>query len=326
MVVEERNKAFLDLTSPSTIPLHKNGGNLDFEITAIFSFNAYYDMGMNNNIWTLAVGSWGDVFCAYGNMCRLLKEKGQEKCNVVYFGLDKNICEFFKVQPNVDRVSSLDISTPEVIGKYTQLANSDFAAWMDVTELKTQLPDLVPTHISDHFQKVTPTNCYRDFDVVLPPCQGEWHAFLADKKPYILVQPYSTQSCAYDLHWPYWEQVIQWLLEKTDKNIVLVGEMPTDGEQRPEWFPFIEHPRVTNLVGQTKSMTDVLHIATWSESIITTCNSLAYLAILKDIPAVVLCNKIIKDATPYYYNWLNHGRNKLLDWDTSFHDATRAIC
>jgi hypothetical protein len=219
----------------------------------IFLFAILY-YGMNNNIWTLAVGAWGDSICAYGNMCRLLKEKNLEKCNVVYFGLDMNVCEFFKSQPNVDRVSSLDISEPSVIAKYIRLANEDFPEWMKITGLQDQLPDLAPTHISDYYQKQNPIDCYRDFEIVLPLCLGEWNSFFEDKKPYILFQPYSTNSCDYDMHWPHWGEALNWLLENTDKNIVLVGEMPPAGANKPVWFPFIEHPRLMNLVGQTKSM------------------------------------------------------------------------
>jgi hypothetical protein len=276
------------------------------------------------SIWTTAVGAWGDSLCAYGNICKLLADLGEEKANVVYFGLDQQICEFFKAQPNIDKVSWLKIEPPAVIGKYIQMANTDIPQWMEVTGLKEQLPELFPTHITSKYHKELSTECNRDFSCALPPCMGDWNEFLNKTGPFILLQPFSVQSCTYGDHWPYWKGAIDFMLESCPLPIVLAGEIPPKGSDAPDWFPFVEHKKVLNLIGQTRAMTDLLHIANRAQGIVTTCNALAYWAIIAKKPAVVTCNRIIKVRTPYYYNWLNYW-NVLLDHEATLDEFEQAF-
>jgi hypothetical protein len=268
-----------------------------------------------SNIHTTAVGSWGDSLCAYGNICKLLEDRGEEKANLVYFGLDQNVCEFFKAQDNIDKVSWLKIDKPELIGRYIALASKDPQQWAKETGID-HLQDLHHTHITlkDQFEKSN--ECNRDFDPQLPPCQGGWPEFLAEKRPYILFQPYSTQSCDYSGHWPYWKEALRYVLEKTDKNVVVVGEMP---ETLTEVYDLdcLEHPRMTCLIGQTRSMNDVFHIANRAAAIVTTSNAISIWSILKNIPALVACNRIIKEGTPYYYNWIKDKPNVVLDHESN---------
>jgi hypothetical protein len=275
--------------------------------------------------WTLATGAWGDSLCAYGNICKLIEEKGTEKANVVYFGLDQGVCEFFKAQPNIHKVSWLQISLPRTINKYLRMAASDFKGWMETTELDKQLPNLIPTHISDYYEKEHTTECNRSFDAVLPPEQGNWADFLGDK--YILFQPYSVQSCEYAFHWPHWHEALKWVLDNTGYKVVMAGELPPEGSDPPAWFPLVDDERVVNIVGQTKSMTDLLHIASRASLIVSTCNALSVWSILKKVPAIICCTKVIKPNSPYYYNWINHSPNIVVDHDNElsvFKEAFRS--
>lgn len=276
------------------------------------------------NTWTTLVGSWGDSLCSYGKICKLLKDRGEKKANVVYFGLDQNICELLKSQPNIDKVSWLKIDTPSVIGKYINMAVRDVPQWLEETGIKDQLPDIVPTHVTLKDQHQNYNDCYRDFDLLLPPSLGNWDEFLADKTPYILLQPYSTQSCSYEDHWQFWKQAMNYLVEKTDKNIVVVGEMPDTLKDIFD-LELFENPKVTCIVGQTRSMLDVLHIANGASAIVTTSNALSCWSVIKKIPALVTCNKIIKEATPYYYNWIKSGKNIVLDHDANFESFKAAF-
>lgn len=278
------------------------------------------------NTWYTTVGAWGDSLIAYGNICHQLRERGEEKANVVYFGLDQNVCEFLKAQPNVDKVSWLVIDHPEMIGKYIEMACRDVPQWLELTGLKEQLPDLVSTHVTLNEQHEK-TDHHRDFDPALPPPLGNWDEFLADKTPYVLFQPYSFQSCGYADHWPHWNAALQHVLEKTDKNVVIVGEMPDAGNSTDGLKELygLEHPRVTCIVGQTRTMLDVLHIANDASAIVTTSNALSCWAVLKKIPAVVACNRVIKSYTPYYYNWIKTAPSVVLDHDTTVEDFKAAV-
>jgi hypothetical protein len=266
---------------------------------------------MNNYIWTTAVGAWGDTLCAYGNICKLLKERNEEKANIVFFGLDQNVCEFLKVQDKIAKVEWLKCEPPFVIGKYIKMAYDDPEGWHKFTGVKDAIPEIHFTHL--HNQEP-----YRDFDCALPSSGADWKQFLADKEPYTLFQPYSTQSCDYADHWPHWKEALKFIVDNTDSNVVIVGEMP---EKLEEVFDvdLFEHPQVTCLLGQTKSMIDVLHIASGADMVVTTCNAIAYWSIIKKKPSMVCCNKIIKDATPYYYKWLNH-RNNFFDYESKMDD------
>jgi len=277
----------------------------------------------NTYPWTLATGAWGDCLCAYGNICKLIEEKGAEKANVVYFGLDQGICEFFKAQPNIHKVSWLQISLPRTVNKYLRMAASDFKGWMEITELDKQLPNLCPTHISDYYEIHNTKECYRDFAVTLPPEQGNWSELIGDN--YILFQPYSVNSCEYGHHWPHWQEALQWVLDHTGFKVVLAGELPPEGSEPPAWFPLVEDERVVNIVGQTKSMTDLLHIASGASMIISTCNALSVWSILKQVPAIICCTKIIKPNSPYYYNWIHHKQNIVLDYEKDMDDFKEAF-
>lgn len=262
----------------------------------------------NNHQWTTAVGAWGDTICAYGNICKLLKERNEEKANIVFFGLDQNVCEWLKVQDKIAKVEWLKCDPPFVIGKYLKMAHDNPEEWHAFTGVKDLIPEIHFTHL--HNQEP-----YRDFECKLPPCAGDWEQFLAPKKPYTLFQPYSTQSCDYAGHWPHWKQALKFITSCTDNHVVVVGEMPEDESVfDSEMF---EHEQVTCLLGQTKTMNDVFHIANWAESIVTTCNALAYWAILHNKPRIIACNNIIKDATPYYHKWLNY-KGHFLEHDAPF--------
>ena len=182
-----------------------------------------------------------------------------------------------------------------------------------------QLPELVPTHISRDWHNNHSTECYRDFKCELPPCLADFQGILDE--PYILFQPYSTNSCSKEHHWQHWGEALDWLATTTDKNIVVIGEMSSELSELP-----LFHPRVKNLIGQTKSMLDVYHIANKADWIVTTSNSLSIWSALNNIPATVICNKVIKSDTPYYYNWINANKNIVLDNDASFDDFVDAIC
>lgn len=268
------------------------------------------------NTWMSAVGAWGDTIVAYGRMCKLLKERGEEKTNVVFFGLDQNICEFLKAQPKIDKVEWLKCEPPQVAGKYIRLAHTDPLEWYKITGLDAMVPGLCFTHLHD-------SEPYRNFDVSLPPSLADWETFLNCHEPYILFQSYSTQSCDYDGHWPHWTEALRYLSETM--KVVVVGEMPPEIGKVYDTDLF-ERPNVVCLVGQTHSMSDVFHIANRSVGVVTTCNALAYYALLKCIPAVVVCNNIIKPATPHYYDWLKHGTNTVLDHDASMDEFTRSVC
>lgn len=265
---------------------------------------------------TLSCGAWGDVIASYGNIRRYLRENNLTECDVVYFGLDENLVAFLKAQDKIRKVSYLKISDPSEAYLYQHMASHKFPEWMEATGMNKAVPDLVSTHVNKYHLREHPEDCNRDFDCQLPVCGANWSEFLEPTKPYLLVQPYSIQSCTFSHHWPHWMKALEWMAETSGMNIVLVGQITSSGD--PDYvFPWIEHPRIINLVGQTQNMSDVLHIANEAAGIVTTANSLSMWSIIKKKPALVVCHLLIKLLAIYYYNWINYGTNTVLDHETS---------
>jgi len=221
-----------------------------------------------------------------------------DRCNTLYFGLEDQIVEFLKHQDFLKEIWYLK-PEKDSYDALLPLAYYNFPLWLAKTGIDSKLRNVVGTHVnSDLIWNNDPLACYRDFDLNIP--ESSWNI----EGPFLLFQPYSVQSCAADLHWRCWIDAIKWISDHTEWKIVVVGK---------EEFP--TPSRVINLVGKTKSMLDVFSLALQSKGIITTSNALSMWSILKKKPSLVVCNKIIKEKTPYYYNWVRSEPNTVLESD-----------
>jgi hypothetical protein len=271
------------------------------------------------DLWTTAHGGWGDCIASYGNIRALLRDKNQNEANVIFFGMDATIVEFLKAQKNIGKVRHLRISDPSEYYDYSLMGILDFPLFTRMTGLHDLYPDLIPTHISHFYQSENQTLCNRDFDVVLPPSKLCWDEILP-QEPFLLLQPYSCYSCKLFEHWPFWFDAIKFVIENSNLKVVLVGELNSIYDTSFQ-FPWIEHPNLINLVGQTPSMIDVFHIMAKSKGLITTSNGLSIWSIPSNKPSLVVCNKVIH-STPvmYYYNWINHKPNTVMRVESSLSD------
>lgn len=269
--------------------------------------------------WCLVSGAWGDTLACYGNIIEYLNKNKLNKSNIIYYGLDEKIINFLKIQKRIDKIKSLSISSPSLYFEYAGMAACDFPLWMKVTGLDQQIPNLVPTHISRYYNIENPKLCHRDFEINLFQKNKNTSIFCLKYNPYIVFQPFSCHSCRFDAHWPYWMEALNWILDNTDLNIVLIGQLTSDFDLRFK-FPWIEHPKLINLVGQIDNMIEILHIVKNSKYIITTSNSLSMFSIVFKKPALVVCNQIIKEKANYYYNWIKYDPNVVLDFSISLDD------
>jgi|688.fasta_scaffold55625_5 hypothetical protein len=270
-----------------------------------------------NEIWTTVHGGWGDSLASYGNICALLREKKLDKANVVFFGMDTEVINFLNAQTCIHKVRHLKITNPTEYHKYIVMGVLDFPLFTRMTGLNALYPDLIPTHISHFYQFENQDLCNRDFSVVLPPSKFDWTDILPHE-PFLLMQPFSCHSCKQSQHWPHWIKAIDYVLKNTLLKVVLIGELKSMYDEN-FLFPWIEHPNLINLVGQTPSMIDVFHIMGKSIASITTSNGLSMWSIVSKKPSLVVCNQIINNTNvKYYYNWINHDPNTLLDTEASF--------
>jgi len=262
-------------------------------------------------IWTSVHGGWGDFLANYGNIRHSLKQHHADIADVVYFGLDKKLITFMKSQPDIGEVLHLEMSDHSDYWKYTVLAASDYELFKKVTGLNKSHPDLIPTHITNFYNIENPTLCNRFFDIVLTPPELNWNEVLPQEE-FIVCQPYSCHSCPYNRHWPEWIEALNFLLDTSKFKVVLLGQIKSmyDGDFT---FPYIEHPNLINLVGQTPSVIDLLNIVDRAEGIITTSNVLSMWSVVTKKPALVVCNEVIKTYAQYYYNWIHYDPNTVLD-------------
>ncbi len=254
-----------------------------------------------NETWNLICGSWSDALVSYNNICKSLDEQNIEKTNIVYYGLDRELSKFIKKQNRVEKMSRLDISEPASFFKYAMLAKADFSEWMKITELDKHLPNLTSPN-SYEFDKNVP--------MVLPDATTDMSAIISSHAPYILVQPFSCYSCTFDKHWPHWVEAVNWMLENIDGKIVMVGQLTSITDPTFK-FPWIDHPKLVNLVGQTESMVDVFHLMAGANGLVSTSNSLAIWSLLTNKPALIVSNQIVNDRK-YFCEAINQEANTVV--------------
>jgi hypothetical protein len=274
-------------------------------------------------IWTTVHGGWGDFIANYGNIRVALEENQADKANVVFYGLDKDIIKFIKAQKYIGEVLHLQISNKADYWRYANMAFSDFLLYKKLTGLDKKIPDLIPTHIT-HFYNNNPHLCNRYFDMVLPTPQFDWTDVLP-KEPFIVFQPFSCHSCSYKKHWPYWMDALDFILNLSPFKVVLIGQARSIHDSE-FIFPWVEHPNLVNIVGQTPNVIDVMHIMSISLGVITTSNVLSMWSVVSNKPALVVCNQVIKEFAMLYYNWIHHEPNLVLDSDVNleeFKDAAK---
>ena len=283
--------------------------------------------------YVTALGAWGDIFACCSHISALTKNTKFKKVNVLYYGSDPSIKEFLEYQDNVLEVihacpkpkeDSSEKVTPQLNSEYEATLQRSHGVELDWIEeifpVKLSEIQVIPTHVTWQILKTT-RDIIRGFDYRVPPIDVEI-------KPHtLLLNPYSFQSCSFQNHWVHIPEVAAFLANKTDWNIVLIGQERTLCPFYNEYWDFpleVDHPKVLNLVGKTKSMVEVLSIAEKCEAIVTTSNCLSLWSIISNKPALIMMNA--KLTTPavighvYYQEWVKHPPNTLVDCGHNFED------
>lgn len=270
---------------------------------------------MNDLPYFTAIGAWGDVFACYARICLLMKKVGLPKANILHYGFDPHIKDFLEYQDNVEEVVYVEAESLEAYEKVVAEANTCSDHWIyDVCDIP---PNRVTLGNLDH-DIISKKIINRNFDYQVPPSN------VSIPLHSVLFNPYSFQSCSLRTHWPFMPNVLKFLLDETDWHVVLVGQKMTYNTNGEYWdFPLIvDHPEVTNLVGKTESMFEVLAIAEDCEAIITTSNCLSLWSIISNKPSIVLMNsKLSKPFVlghEYWKEWIETKPNKCVYYDQNF--------
>ena len=284
-----------------------------------------YDfLDKNKILYASIVGAWGDMFASYAHLSLISRLTPLEKFNIIYYGYDPHIKTFLELQNNINSVIHIKPKNKE---EYEDIAkesgNTESKEWLSKIVPDIDAKQIIPTHLNS-FPKLQGIYI-RNFEYNLPETS------LEIPENSILFNPYSMQSVPLRGHWRFIPDALEWLIENTDYNIILIGQekyhhvLYGDTE-----FPlYISHPKVTNLVGKT-SMLDVLAIAQKCKAIITTSNSLSMWSIISNKPCIVMLNSMLddpqKDTSVYYFKeWINCPPNKLLSNRASLEDFEKVM-
>jgi hypothetical protein len=265
-----------------------------------------------------AIGAWGDIFACYSQICLMMKE-WLPKANILYYGFDRHIKEFLEYQDNIEKVLHIKPDSWKTYEDVVEKANKGGLDWIDELEGWAHLNHnlmVLGNLNSDIINRKEIT--HRTFNYKVPSSQIDVPIHS------VLFNPYSFQSCSMRAHWPFIPNVLQFLVDETDWHVVLAGQEKTFNISGEYWdFPLIvDHPRVTNLVGKTKSMFEVLAVAEDCEAIISTSNCLALWSIVTNKPAIILMNsKLTEPIVPgheYWKKWIETEPNQLVYYDQNF--------
>lgn len=253
-------------------------------------------------------GGWGDVFIDYAYVCQF-----KDKFNVLFYGYDEYIPKFLKLQDNIEEVRHITPKTPIEYNNALVMASMDEEGeWIEEIKDEANIKEITvisSDRLNHTIRKINFKYPKKEFKV---------------ERPSLLFNPYSFQSVTHSDHAPLIPEILVWLVDQTDWNIILIGQEKFYhsylGEQS---FPLNitdEHKNLQNLVGKTESMMDVFHIAKQCEGIITTSNCLSIWSILASKPALVLMNKLCtytadRKVLEFHRNWIDYKPNTMLNYD-----------
>lgn len=258
--------------------------------------------------WATAVSAWGDTFVACGRIQELISRTGQEQIGVLYYGKHSHIADYLRFQPWCREVRWRAPSSHEALVRaadYQCAADFPVAAPEIVGLAPTE--SIWPTHIRYQGERVAEVHPYRDG--LLPRAAWEWATAIRSTLPpqtYFL-HPWSFQSAALEHHWPHWRDFVYWLPRSTNATFILTGY-----GYDPDLFE--AHPRLINLVGETKHMHEVLALACLCRGVISTCNSVALWSAVRRLNAFVLNNRAIPNRQNQFYRFIAAGENVSYHW------------
>jgi len=134
-------------------------------------------------------------------------------------------------------------------------------------------------------------------------------------RPCIIVQPYSFRTNPLTGHWPYWSELLNWILHDFGKHYVLVGHGWDDSK-------YHGMSNITCMVGKTPSMMHVFALAELADAIITTSNSLGHFCVSQRLKTAVCAARGSSDPKWYWNKIVNGDDVKVF----SFFSKVQTVC
>lgn len=271
-----------------------------------------------------ALGSWGDCMIAAGTMAARLGRGG-----LIVWTMQPGVSEFLARQPWIADVRTVTPAHDEqyrLIIQQTSLIPRGFTVNEDGTDSTmdglARAAGIAParlhrTHI-DREQWLHGAVHHWPSAAVLRREAVQWALDTEAEigAPFLLVQPFSFQSCEAADHWPHWQGLVNWLATENYGRIALIGH---------GWQPQGQTERVVDLVGRAPSMEHVFALATRARLVVTTCNSLAHFCAIQRLPAVVCCNVATSEPSSYFARWMDAPATRKVLHHEPLHAAVVAV-
>ncbi len=262
------------------------------------------------NRWGFVTGGWKDVIAGYSNFCDLLDRRGEAKGNLIVYTNNRDHSRLMKEQDRVLEVKTWLIEDMNRYDSYLEYSKISFNEFKRLTGLNDLCKSVLECHVTRYNMLQEHYSPPASFSMKVVG-GSPWATGFSS--PFLLVQPYSFSGVPEEQHWQYWLDAIEWLLNVSDIEIVLVGH--NYPEKLHSRFASIRNEKLINLIGETESMLDVYGLAKQSVGIITTANSLSMMSIALGKPAITVLPVLFRLLGRYYYNWINRQPNVVLEND-----------
>lgn len=294
-----------------------------FSVRQIPEDNYFRPSATEPMLWGTAIGAWGDVIAACGNIVKNLGRAG-----VLYYGKDPAIVGFLKRQAFCAGVRYVEpASQDEYVDVVRMLCSTqewsqhrpDFAGLRERAHLDHA--DIYATHVEHAALARRDVNLWHGAQ--LCPEAWEWAAWTMNNirmgsapcAEFVVLQPYSTQSCPLKQHWPHWQEAIEFLLAFTPYTYILIGQ---------NWEKEGTHPRIVNLIDAAPSMEHVFALTSMVGRCITTCNALSLYAVVNGVQSVVMGNGHLEPHN-YFWRFINNRPVRLLEHGADIGAFVKAV-
>lgn len=248
----------------------------------------------------LVNGTWGDVICGLGYFQREFPEGG----NIIYYGSVKYISEFLSAQSFIHDLVCIEPRTYEDYSETLQLLwhpeHVDEGVARVLAGSRITKDQVVNTTVKFDFAREYETeNLPVASHLQIPDHASDWAADFARNlgRPFYILQPYSINTVGERSHYPYWRDVIEWIVRDKSKHFVIVGR----GWPASIYEGF---ENVTNLVDKAPTMSHVFGLSNHSAGVITTSNSLAHWCVSQSISTACIATMRSSEPTHFFHRIL----------------------
>lgn len=249
----------------------------------------------------ICLGPWGDIICALGHFNQVAP--GKECIYYGYLSPQSTVLDFLNSQEYITRAHYVEPDS------YENYRVNNTMMWSANPDIRRDGINQALSHSDFDPLTVADTNLNYSFagydapDIPLAPyinvpeyCKV-WAADVASylPKPFYIVQPFSINTNQITNHWPHWSEYLRWMLHDQSKHYVTCGVHWDDSVVS-------KISNATRMVGKTPTVMHLWALASLSDGVITTSNSLAHYCAVNKIRTIVCAAERNSEPTEYFHH------------------------